>query len=349
MTTRLAAALLGALLLAGCNRQPPRFVPAEADSTGSASADSFAVMVGRSLDLWEANAGGEAASATAQLLLGDLRRHPESSLAARARTLLDSTGLSGEVAGSGDIAAVNLFARSDPAGGAWPHLFWRDEGSVRAEELDGSGMRLVDLAVKHDGGAQGDEPPAQAALLFTRAGNRGPQPVVLVWRRAARSWSLLQSLGPDSLGGTGSAKFSPGPKVELEARTWRIPAGFDECGTCPHVVRTRRFVWTDEGFSLRDDQRAGSPYATFVALITALRAGDRELAVRRLADPSLIEAAERYEWGRTSGVWRVAPGSDDSEEMVFFRGNREAYRVRFASRDGEWQVTDLQQVDRSVE
>lgn len=348
MTMRAAAAFLCALLLAGCNRQPPRFVPAEADSIGSASADSFAVMVGRSLDLWESGAGGEAASATARLLLGDLRRHPESSLPGRVRTLLDSTGLSGEVAGSGDIAAVNLFARSDPAGGAWPQLFWRHDGSVRAQELDGSGMRLVDLAVKQ---GSDDEPPAQVALLFMRSGNRGPQPVVLTWRRSAQSWSLLQSLGPDSLGGTGSARFSAGPEgVQLEARTWRIASGFDECGTCPHVVRTRRFAWTDEGFSLRDDQRASSPYATFVALITALRAGDRELALRRLADPSLMDAAERYEWGRATGVWRVAPGSDDAaEEMVFFRGNREAYRVRFAARDGEWLVTDLQQVDRSLE
>jgi hypothetical protein len=46
----------------------------------------------------------------------------------------------------------------------------------------------------------------------------------------------------------------------------------------------------------------------------------------------------------------VAPGTDDSaSEMTFFRGRREAYRVRFASRDGRWVVSDLHPTPRSVE
>jgi hypothetical protein len=49
-------------------------------------------------------------------------------------------------------------------------------------------------------------------------------------------------------------------------------------------------------------------------------------------------------------LWRVAPGTDESaSEMTFFRGRREAYKVRFASRDGRWIVTDLQPTQRSVE
>src|SRR5204862_5884395 len=114
---------------------------------------------------------------------------------------------------------------------------------------------------------------------------------------------------------------------------FRGNAGFDECATCPHVFHTVRFTWGMDGFAKRGEQTTPSPYATFVSLIAALRVGDREMAARRLADPSLLEAATRFEWGRTSGLWRVAPGTEaDASEMVFFRGNREAYRVRFAQR-----------------
>jgi hypothetical protein len=345
--------IAGLLLLAGCNRQPPKFVPASSDSTGGggASADSFGVRVSAALERWESQPGEDAAAMTAALLLEDLRRHPDRALATRARTLLDSCGFSGEVAGAGDVAAVNLFARSDPSGSAWPTLYWRDGSTVRSQSVDGSGMRLVDVAWR----PAGDDPRGggQAALLFTRTGARGQQPVVLVWRRpaGATSWSLSQTLGPDSLGGTGTARFLPAPDgAQIEARTFRSNPGFDECATCPHVFHTLRLVWGNDGFSKRGEVPATSPYATFVGLITALKVGDREMAARRVSDPTLLDSADRYEWGRATGTWRVAPGTEeDASEMVFFRGNREAYRVRFTQRGLDWVITDLQPVDRSIE
>lgn len=351
--SRWAAAMVSIVLVAGCNRPAPRFVPAASDSTAGAGADSFAVLVASALERWESQPGDEVAATTEALILGDLRRHPDQGVADRARTMIDSCGFSGEVVGGATVAAVNLFARSDPSGGAWPSLFWRDGANVRMQEVDGSGMRLVDLAVKPSSASGGGEGGGQAAMLFTQTGRRGQQPVVLVWRRPANApqWTLAQTLGPDSLGGTGTARFLPAPDAaQLETQTWRGNAGFDECATCPHVIHTRRFAWTNDGFAQRGETVTASPYATFVQLIAALRAGDQELAVRRLADPSLLEAAQRYDWGRTTGLWRAAPGAEENtSEMVFFRGNKEAYRVRFSQRGADWVVSDLQPVDRSIE
>jgi hypothetical protein len=352
----LMVALLGMLAaLAGCSRQPPRFVPRGADSTAAAAADSFAVMVGEARDQWDSQGGSKAALMTARLLLEDLRHHADSRLADRARTFLDSCGFSAEVAGSDSVAAVNFFARSDPAGGAWPHLVWRDEKGVRDQAIEGSGMRLLDLTVRGrdvDGG--GDAQPVQVAAILGRTGSRGQQPVVIVWRRApaASTWSLVQTLGPDSLGGVGVAEFIPRPDGDrdLEARTYRSTPGFDECSTCPHIYRTLRFDWRPSGFARVSETVAPSPYFSFVRLISALVMNDRELALRFLGDQSLLDSARSYGWDQSKGTWRVAPGSDESaEEMTFFRGTREAYKVRFALRNGEWMITDFQSTPRTVE
>lgn len=342
--------------LAGCSRQPPRFVPPNADSSLAVKPDSFAVLVGMALEQWESEGGSPAAQATARLLLDDLRRHTDGPLADRARTFLDSCGFSAEVSGGADVVAINLFSRSDPTGGAWPNLFWREGESVRQQALEGGGMRLFDVAVRgaDEGGDVSGGDLSQVSAIFGRASSRGQQPVVIAWRRSTGSgrWALSQTLGPDSLGGVGVAEFVPqgsGPPV-LEARTYRRTPGFDECATCPHIHHTLRFMWTRSGWSKTGEETAASPYGAFVQLIAALSVGDREMALRLVADPSLLEAADRFELGRPKALWRVAPGTDESaEEMTFFRSGREAYKVRFAPREGQWMVTDLQPAQRSIE
>ena len=350
-------ALAGGLaVLSGCSRQPPRFVPPGADSAATAAADSLAVLVGDARDQWESQGGTSAAAMTAKLLLDDLRHHADSPLAERSRTFLDSCGFSAEVAGGGGVAAVNFFARSDPGGGAWPYLFWRLETTVRHQALEASGMRLLDLAARGDvadAADEGAEAP-QVAVLFGRTSPRGQQPAVIVWRRppGAATWSLAQTLGRDSLGGVGVAEFlmRPDGNPGLEARTFRSASGFDECATCPHIYRTIRFDWQPGGFRKISEEAATSPYYSFVQLIAALSVGDREMALQFLADPSLLDTATGYDWGRSKGLWRVAPGADETaEEMTFFRGTREAYKVQFALRGGQWVVTDLQSTQRTVE
>jgi hypothetical protein len=357
LTVLIAAQTGGLIGLGGCGRQPPRFVPPGADSSLAVMSDSFAVLVGDALEQWESQDGAGAAPATARLVMDDLRRHPDRRLADRARTFLDSCGFSAEVAGSVDIAAMNFFSRSDPAGGSWPYLMWREGDAVRHQPIEGSGMRLLDLAVGTAdavSGADGAPRPGQVAAIYARSSNRGQQPVVIAWRRppAGKRWSLAQTLGPDSLGGVGVVEFvvQPDGRTGLEARTYRPSTGFDECPTCPHIHRTLRFEWSADGFHRTSEEVAPSPYYAFVQLIAALSVNDREMAQRLVSDPMLLDTAEQYEWGRSKGLWRVAPGTDESaSEMTFFRGRREAYKVRFASRDGRWMVSDFQPTQRSVE
>jgi hypothetical protein len=141
-----------------------------------------------------------------------------------------------------------------------------------------------------------------------------------------------------------------GGATGLEARTYRPTAGFDECPTCPHIHKTLTFAWPASGFQKTGEEAAPSPYRSFVSLISALTVNDEDMAMRVLSDRYLLESAQRYEWGASKGAWRVAPGTDESaSEMTFFRGRREAYRIRFVAREGQWQITDIQPTQRTVE
>ena len=317
--------------------------------------DSLAVLVGDALSRWESQDGAGAAPTTARLVLDDVRRHPDRRVVDRARVFVDSCGFSAELAGSVDVAVANFFHRSDPAGASWPYLIWRAGDVVRHQPVEGSGMRLLDLAVRPpEPEAVPAVGPQMVAAIYVRTSGRGQQPVVITWRRPpdGARWTLAQTLGPDSLGGVGVVEFvaEPGGGTGLEARTYRPTAGFDECPTCPHIHRTVKFEWSPDGFRRTSDEVAASPYHAFVQLIAALSVNDREMASRLVSDPLLLENADGYEWGRSKGLWRVAPGTDESaSEMTFFRGRSEAYRVRFASRDGRWQITDLRTTQRAVE
>ena len=349
-----AGAALAALALAfgadGCDRAP-RFVPESHDSTAAMPADSFATAVDAARSAWESGAGrddGSAATATARLVLTDLRAHPDDPLDRRARRFLDSLGFGAELAGRPEVALVNLFATADPDGGSWPYLFWREDGSVRVQAVEGSGMRLHDLAARP--AAAGD----QVAALFTRSSGSGPQPLVFAWRRPpnASQWSLHQTLGPDSLGGVGVARFvSPGPdSAVLETRTWSRTVGFEECAACPHVYRSRRFRWDEAGFSTAANQVEETPYVAFVRFVQALAAADPGLARELAHEGRAVDVARQSGFAERRGTWRVAPGTEEpGADMTFLRGTREAYRVRFVREGGRWLVDSIEPTDRAIE
>lgn len=344
--------LAAVVVVSGCDRKP-RFVSATADST-AVPPDSFVAYIEQARGLWEAGEGEKAAGLTARLILEDLRARPDRPMSARARAFVDSLGFGAEVAGKFAVTAVNLFPASNPTGQSWPYLYWREKDEVFHQPLQGSGLRLVDLAAEGgEGTASGASMASRVALLFTRAAGGGQQPVAYVWRRAgAEGWKLIQTLGPDSLGGTGSARFTTGEAdgAVLVTRTWSRTPGFDECPACPHLIRNRRFRWGDEGLVSAGEELERSPYYTFVRLIQALALGDRGLAQQLVGDPSLVDAALGYDWGRSRGLWRVAPGADGrGGDMVVFRGNQEAYRVHFAQRSGDWIITGFEPTSRSIE
>jgi hypothetical protein len=343
---------LGAL--PGCDRVP-RLVPAEADST-AASTDSFSIAVDAVRERWDSDGGadGSAVERTAALLVADLERRPGVAPGERVRALLDSLHLGAEVAGEGDVALVNLFALSDATARSWPLLVWRDRAAVRSQAVEGSGMRLTDLALGPPGRAAADS-SVQAAGLFARTAGSGTQPLVFVWRRAPREsvWRLHQTLGPDSLGGTGAAEFvTPGrDSVALRSRTWSRAPGFDECPTCPHLYRNHTFHWGAEGFSTADLATEDSPYATFVRFVQALTIPDLELAREQVTDDGLVDLAVERGFGERRAPWRIAPGSSAGrgDEIVFFRGPSEAWTIRFERSYAGARIAAIEPAQRSVE
>jgi len=347
---RLSTVVICACLLAaqaGCDRKP-RLVPASADSL-SAGQDSIAILTRLASQHWEAGQPEQAAAVSARVVRARLDAEPvTSNWGDRARSLLDSLGISAEVSGNTGAVVVNLFSRAEGEGVSWPYFFWSEPEGVRVQPLEGRGMRLQDAAVRgFIDGAAGDS--SQLAVLWGRRGGAGPQPLLLTWRHARGGrWDLAQTLGPDSLGGTGSGQFDG---RDLVTRTFRATPFFDECATCPHVYHERRFTWETQGFTRVDDRVVPSPYATFATLVGALVAGDREEAERQVSDPSLVDFARRYEWhDQALGRWRPAPGTEaTAAEMVFFRGRSDAFHVTFQPRGARWVVLGFESTTRSVE
>ncbi len=334
------------MALTGCDRKP-RLVPASADSLGVGQ-DSIAILSRMAVHHWETGQAEQGATITARVLRTRLEADASEDWEDRARTLLDSLGLGAEVAGQERAAVVNLFSRAESDGGSWPYFYWSEAGSVRVQPLEGRGMRLVDAAVRgFTQGSAGDS--SQLAVLWGRRGAAGQQPLLLTWRHARGGrWDLAQTLGPDSLGGTGTGEFDD---RELVTKTFRSTPWFDECATCPHVYHERRFIWGPQGFVREDDRIVPSPYATFTSFVAALVSGDRETAERWVADPSLVEFARRYEWHDAAlGRWRPAPGTEaNALEMVFFRGRSDAFRVMFQPRGAGWVLLGFEATTRSVE
>lgn len=345
----LVGALLSviALLGAGCDRKP-RLVPASADSLAVGN-DSLSILSRMAAEQWSEGHVEQAASLSARVVRLRLEADPAQAWDERARTLLDSLNIAAEVAGDARTAVVNLFSRTEVEGNSWPFLFWSEGGEVRMQTLEGRNMRLLGaLTRSFTDGSAGDS--SQVAVLWGRKAATGQQPLLLTWRHARGGrWDLSQTLGPDSLGGTGSGQFEDGALV---TRTYRPTPFFDEnCTACPHVHHERRFRWTTAGFVRTDDHIVPSPYATFTAFIAALVAGDRDQALRYTADPSLYEFARRYEWHDPAlGRWRAAPGTESTaSEIVFFRGRSDAFRVTFQSRGAGWVVLGFEATTRSVE
>ncbi|MEQ1831810.1 MAG: hypothetical protein ABL977_02060 [Candidatus Eisenbacteria bacterium] len=344
LTLTLAAVLVASW---GCGDRKPRLVPASADSLAAAN-DSLTILSRMAVQKWESGPSDQAAAISARVVGLRLEADASSHWSESARTLLDSLGVAAEVAGTERAAVVNLFQRTEVEGGSWPYFYWSEGDQVRMQTLEGRGMRLLDATVRgFENGAAGDS--SQLAVLWNRKAGTGPQPLLLTWRHARGGrWDLAQTLGPDSLGGTGTGQFAD---RTLITKTFKATPWFDECTTCPHVYHERRFHWGPQGFVRDDDRVVPSPYAAFTSFVSALVAGDRDQAARYVADPSLVEFARRYEWHDPAlGRWRAAPGTEaNASEMVFFRGRSDAFRVTFQGRGDGWVVLGFESTTRSVE
>jgi hypothetical protein len=373
---RFVALMLIAFAAGACSRvsHVPSATP---DSLHAVRPDSLAMMARDVQAMWEAgNAQEDAARASAALLLADFGSRPSSQWEHRSHLLLDSLAVGAEIVAAPCILAVNFFERANPESGSWPWLFWCGDKKPHMQPIEGKGLHLQAAAVpplrviapvtaptvipfapakSAAGGAAASAAPAPTAVavFFQRRAGTGQEPLVMVWGHAKRDdpWNLTQTLGADSLGGIGTGEFAPNDtSLDIVTRTYQATRGFSECATCPHLYRTRRFRWNGTEFSKVADQIVSTPYATFVLFISALSVDDRDAAGKLVTDGSLVDRARKLDWGKPTGVWRIAPATDETPgSMVFFRGSSEAWRVQFAPQGTDWRISGFDVVPRSIE
>jgi len=341
--------LLVAGVASSCQRKP-RFVPTEDDT--SAAPDSGTLKLRTLIDLWDAGVYEDAAATTAEILAADLSHRAPDVRRGRASQFLDSLSIGAEIAGGSCAMTVNFFARSDPGAGSWPYLFWCDGNGVSQQKVQGSGLSLGNMVSRGFEGqpAAGGSGPGVAAL-FSRRGRGGQLPILMVWALRGTSWRLQQTLGADSLGGVGTGEFEIGDdSITLTTRTFRAAPYFEECASCPHAYTVRRFRWEGSGFERTGEEKVPSMYATFVDFIRAMMASDWNQASTRVTHRSLLDAANRFDWGRPMGSWRVAPVNDGGrDELVMYRGQDEAYRVHFEPWGRDWLISGFEPVPRSID
>ncbi len=347
--------LLCALVAAGCQRRTD-IVVIPSDSTQSAAIDSSAIALREVQQLWESAGAEPAAAATARLLEDEFMTREPGAWRDRAGALLDSLSVGAEFGEAPCALMVNFFSRSDPEGGSWPYLYWCGTRGPSMQPVEGRNLHLQALLARglvHIG--VGGDSARRVAAAFVKRAAGGPQPLVMTWAlgpKGPERWSLVQALGSDSLGGFGTATFEAvtDTGADLNLRTYRAPPGFVECATCPHAYTTARFAWTARGFVRAETEAVPSPYATFVAFIQALIAGNQPAAEDRVTDPTLVLSAQQLGWNVRNGAWRPAPSDDESPStMTFFRGPRDAFAVHFRSQGRYWVITGFEPVARSVE
>ena len=327
-----ALALVLGLGAAGCQRKT-NIVVIPADSTGAAVIDSGTIALRDAQQLWESGTGEAAAAATARLLAREFAGREPGAWRERASFLLDSLGVGGEYADAPCALMVNYFSRSDPEAGSWPYLYWCGDRGAEVQAIEGANLHLQSIVARglvRTG--VGADSVRRVAAAFIRRAPGGPQPLVMTWALPPKSgtrWSLQQTLGADSLGGFGAAGFEAvsDTGADLATRTYRTPAGFVECATCPHAYTTSRFRWTAQGFVRSDLRLVASPYSTFTTF--------------------MLEAI-KLDWHVKKGPWRPAPGSEESPlNMTFFRGQKDAFAVRFRAQGQGWVITGFEPVTRS--
>jgi hypothetical protein len=72
--------------------------------------------------------------------------------------------------------------------------------------------------------------------------------------------------------------------------------------------------------------------------------------VERVTRPALLESARRAGWATVKGSWRAAPGSEErGDELIFYRGLNEAWRVRFERQGASWRVDSFEATTRVID
>ena len=138
--------------------------------------------------------------------------------------------------------------------------------------------------------------------------------------------------------GTGSP-----PRILVEGAARSNPL-FDECSACPHLEADLQYEIALDQFVSQGETLRRTPYASFVAFVEALVAGDPSAARAFAADPLVVEVARQYGFHRppARGRWRAAPGVKATQlDQTYFCGEQGAYRVLMSVRDSTFVVSAI--------
>lgn len=352
---RVALAIMSVWVLAGCQRKT-NIVVIPGDSTATGVVDSSVIALRDAQQMWESGNPADAAAATAKVLARDFIGHEPGEWHERASYLMDSLGVGGEFADAPCALAVNFFSRSNPDGGSWPYVYWCGDKGPSMQALEGKNLHLQ--AILSRGVVQtgvGTDSLRRLAAVFVRRAAGGAQPLLMTWAlplKGPEHWSIVQTLGADSLGGYGTASLEgvADTTANLVVRSYRVAPGFVECATCPHAYSSSRFAWSAQGFTRTETQTVPSPYATFARFIQALVANNRMAAEEFVSEPTLVLEATKFEWHVKKGPWRTAPGDTESPSvMTFLRGPKDAYTVHFRAQSQGYVITGFEPVSPSTE
>lgn len=150
-----------------------------------------------------------------------------------------------------------------------------------------------------------------------------------------------------SQGGAQSVRWSPEakapPSILVEGAARDNPL-FDECGACPHLEADLQYGIALEQFVPQGKTLRRTPYASFVAFVEALVAGNTRAAEALASDPLVVEVAHQYGFHRPPGRgrWRAAPGVTATQlDQTYFRGEQGAFRVLMSVRDSTFVVSAI--------
>jgi hypothetical protein len=166
--------VVAALLLGGCQVKS-KYKPLAADSTAVAP-DSIGATMTSAQQLWDAGSGEDAARLSAGAMLATFKMLAPAEWADRAKALLDSLAIGGEVGSGGGAVLVNFFSRADPERGSWPFLFWTAAKGPRMQQLEGRDLNYLAMAALPASGV-----PANLFVLFARRAAAGGQPLAMAW------------------------------------------------------------------------------------------------------------------------------------------------------------------------
>ena len=169
-------------------------------------------------------------------------------------------------------------------------------------------------------------------------------PTLDVWKERELPPVASQFL---SQGGAEKVRWLPetgaAPQILVEGAARANPL-FDECGACPHLEADLVYGIALEQFVPQRETLRRTPYASFVAFVEAMVAGDASTARNYASDPLVVEVAQQYGFHRppARGRWRAAPGVTATQlDQTYFRGEQGVFRVLLTIRDSSFVVSSI--------